>query len=121
MGVSRRFTMAFTAKDEYLMALYKAQYDAELQEAREWISGGRVWDADEYPFYMELSCDVLDEFFKKEMSGDAAITHEMLILEIGRETHAIHADFENEAYESRCNYACTLYELYRERIVEEPF
>lgn len=110
--------MAFTAKDQYLIEQYKEQYEAELKEARECIRNGRVLRVNEYPIYMDLSIDALDEFFKQEASEEGLVTKEMLEHEIGKETSAIHKDFAQDSYESRCNYACTLYEMYKDQVIK---
>jgi hypothetical protein len=113
--------VAFTAKDKYLMEQYKEQYEAEMKEAQGWIRNGKVLGVNEYPIYMDLSIDALDEFFNREASGVGIVSQEMLEHEIGKETNAIFKDFEEDSYENRCNYACTLYEMYKDRMVKVTF
>jgi hypothetical protein len=113
--------VVFTAKDKYLMEQYKEQYEAEMKEARGWIKNGKVLGVNEYPIYMDLSIDALDEFFKQEASRDGMVAKEMLEHEIGKETNAIYKDLVEDSYESRCNYACTLYEMYKDRMVKVTF
>jgi hypothetical protein len=113
--------MTLTAKDKYLLELFKTTYEIEMRETQKWITDGQVLNMTEYPMYIDLSQDVLDEFFKEETSRGGIVSEEMLIYEIGKETNAIYNDSEDDSYENRCNYACTLFELYKVRIVKERF
>lgn len=113
--------MTFMNKDEYLMERYKEHYEAELKEAREWIKNGKALSAQEYPIYIDLSIDALDGFIEQEASNDGLVAKEILEHEIGRETNAIHKDLAEDSYESRCNYARTLYEMYEDRVVKVTF
>jgi hypothetical protein len=108
--------VALSAKENYLIELFKAQYETELKEAQGWIEQGKVMKVSEYPIYIDLSIDKLDEFFQEGLAGDEVVTLEMLIYEIGKEVNVIYEDAEDDSHTNRCNYACTLYEMYKDRV-----
>jgi hypothetical protein len=90
-----------------------AQYRAELAQAKEWIANGSQLEENMYPDFFQISQNIIENKFEESIITNK----DDLIHTIGEETNSIYNGFVDDTFENRCNYAKTLFELYRNKIL----